>query len=69
VNGRARRAAAPVNGGSGGLKSEAGTHAAGGRLEPSGSPPVDRGSEGLKSEAGTHAAGGQLEPRGSPRST
>jgi ring-1,2-phenylacetyl-CoA epoxidase subunit PaaC len=32
----------PVNGGSGGLKSEAGTQVAGGHLEPSGSPPVNR---------------------------
>ena len=34
-----------VGGGSGGLKSEAGTQAAGGHPEPSGSPPVDRAAE------------------------
>ena len=33
-------------GGSGGLESEAGTLAAGGHLEPSGSPPVNKGSSG-----------------------
>ncbi|MFL6190097.1 MAG: MMPL family transporter, partial [Actinomycetes bacterium] len=54
------------DGGSGGLKSEAPTRAAGGHPQPSGSPPVDKGSGGLKSEAPTRAAGGQLEPSGSP---
>jgi len=39
-------------GGSGGLKSEAGTQARGGHATPSGSPPVNQGSGGLKSEAG-----------------
>ncbi|HEX6674928.1 MAG TPA: aminotransferase class I/II-fold pyridoxal phosphate-dependent enzyme [Actinomycetes bacterium] len=39
-------------GGSGGLKSEAGTTAAGGHLEPSGSPPVDQGTHLLDGEAG-----------------
>jgi dipeptidyl-peptidase-4 len=53
-------------GGSGGLKSEAGTTVAGGNPQPSGSPPVDRGSGGLKSEAGTTVAGGHAEPSGSP---
>jgi mannose-6-phosphate isomerase len=53
-------------GGSGGLKSEAGTEVAGGHLEPSGSPPVDQGSGGLKSEAGTQAEGGHAGPSGSP---
>jgi drug/metabolite transporter (DMT)-like permease len=38
-------------GGSGGLKSEAGTQEAGGHVEPSGSPPADQGSGGLASEA------------------
>jgi ribose/xylose/arabinose/galactoside ABC-type transport system permease subunit len=46
-------------GGSGGLKREAGTRAAGAHAEPSDSPPVNSGSGGLKSEAGTQAAGGQ----------
>jgi hypothetical protein len=55
-----------ANRGSGGLKSEAPTRAAGAQLEPSGSPPVDKGSGGLKSEAPTRAAGAQLEPSGSP---
>jgi leucyl-tRNA synthetase len=55
-----------AGGGSGGLKSEAPTHAAGDRLEPSGSPPVNQASGGLKSEAPTHAAGERLEPSGSP---
>ena len=39
-----RAAAVVCEGGSGGLKSEAGTQAAGNHLEPSGSPPVNRGS-------------------------
>jgi hypothetical protein len=56
----------PGTGGSGGLKSEAPTPAAGGHPQPSGSPPVDKGSGGLKSEAPTHAAADQLEPSGSP---
>jgi multicomponent Na+:H+ antiporter subunit D len=34
----------PAPGGSGGLKSEAGTQAAGGHAQPSGSPPVNKGS-------------------------
>jgi glycosyltransferase involved in cell wall biosynthesis len=53
-------------GGSGGLKSEAPTQAAGGHPQPSGSPPVDQGSGGLKSEAPTQAAGGHAQPSGSP---
>jgi [protein-PII] uridylyltransferase len=63
-----RHALAPMDGpgGSGGLKSEAGTHAAGAHLEPSGSPPANKGSGGLKREAGTHAAGAHLEPSGGP---
>ncbi len=52
--------------GTGGLKSEAGTQAAGGHARPSGSPPVSKGSGGLKSEAGTQAAGAHLEPSVSP---
>ncbi|HEY2957795.1 MAG TPA: cobyrinate a,c-diamide synthase [Actinomycetota bacterium] len=58
--------AALAAGGSGGLKSEAGTRVVGGHLEPSGSPPVSRRSGGLKSEAGTRVVGGHLEPSGSP---
>jgi hypothetical protein len=54
------------DGGSGGLKSEASTQAAGGHAQPSGSPPVDKGSGGVKSEAGTQAAGGHPEPSGRP---
>ncbi|HEX6677805.1 MAG TPA: class I tRNA ligase family protein, partial [Actinomycetes bacterium] len=56
----------PDGGGSGGLRSEAGTQAAGGHAQPSGSPPVDKGSGGLESEAATQAAGGHAQPSGSP---
>ena len=35
-------------GGSGGLKSEAGTQGGGGHLEPSGSPPVNKGPGGSR---------------------
>jgi glycine dehydrogenase subunit 1 len=55
-----------VLGGSGGLKSEAGTQAKGGHAGPSVSPPADRGSGGLKSEAGTQQAGGHAGPSVSP---
>ena len=42
-----------VAGGSGGLKSEAGTHVPGGRAQPSGSPPVNQGSVGAKERRGS----------------
>jgi signal transduction histidine kinase len=63
-SGLQQRPPAEAGGGSGGLRSEAGTEAADGHAQPSGSPPVDGGhSPPWPAEASQPRAGDEVPPR------